>query len=203
MTEPFRAVFLSYASQDADSARRICEALRAAGIEVWFDQSELRGGDVWDHKIRQQIQDCSLFVPIISAHTDARTEGYFRLEWKLAVDRSYLMADDAPFLFPVVIDATTDVGARVPEKFRAVQWTRLPAGETPAAFPQRVSALLAGTAKPSPTRALGGPVHPTQKSRPSRRLGIAAIAVLAVGAIAVLSWREMTLPPNALVQNIV
>jgi len=40
------AVFLSYASQDAQAAQRICEALCAAGIEVWFDQSELRGGDV-------------------------------------------------------------------------------------------------------------------------------------------------------------
>jgi hypothetical protein len=29
-----RAVFLSYASEDADAAQRICAALRAAGIEV-------------------------------------------------------------------------------------------------------------------------------------------------------------------------
>ena len=28
MSEPSRAVFLSYASQDAEAARRICEALR-------------------------------------------------------------------------------------------------------------------------------------------------------------------------------
>lgn len=40
-----RAVFLSYASEDADAAARICEALRAAGVEVWFDKDELRGGD--------------------------------------------------------------------------------------------------------------------------------------------------------------
>jgi len=39
------AVFLSYASQDSAVARRIADALRAAGIEVWFDQSELRGGE--------------------------------------------------------------------------------------------------------------------------------------------------------------
>ena len=45
MTEPSKAVFLSYASEDAEAARRICDALRSAGIEVWFDQSELRGGD--------------------------------------------------------------------------------------------------------------------------------------------------------------
>ena len=45
MTESSKAVFLSYASEDAAAAQRICEALRATGIEVWFDQSELRGGD--------------------------------------------------------------------------------------------------------------------------------------------------------------
>lgn len=39
------AIFLSYASQDADAARRICESLRAAGLEVWLDQSESRGED--------------------------------------------------------------------------------------------------------------------------------------------------------------
>jgi TIR domain len=64
------AVFLSYASQDADAAQRICVALRAAGIEVWFDQSELRGGDAWARQIRQRIHDCRLFTPLISAHTD-------------------------------------------------------------------------------------------------------------------------------------
>src|SRR5450432_2737581 len=145
MSEERKAVFLSYASQDAEAAKRICEALRTAGVEVWFDQSELRGGDAWDAKIRKQIKDCALFVPVISANTQARGEGYFRLEWKLAVDRSHLMADDAPFLFPVVIDDTPDAGARVPDKFRDVQWTRLRLDETPVELAARVSRLLSGT----------------------------------------------------------
>ena len=79
-----QAIFLSYASQDADAARRICEAMRAVGLEVWFDRSELRGGDAWDASIRKQIRECALFVPMISASTNARSDGYFRLEWKLA-----------------------------------------------------------------------------------------------------------------------
>ncbi|TMI00246.1 MAG: toll/interleukin-1 receptor domain-containing protein, partial [Betaproteobacteria bacterium] len=90
MGAPTKAVFMSYASQDAEVARRLCEALRAVGLDVWFDQSELRGGDVWDASIRRQIKECALFVPVISANTQAREEGYFRLEWKLAVDRSHL-----------------------------------------------------------------------------------------------------------------
>src|SRR5688500_8250612 len=102
------AVFVSYASQDAKAAQRIAEALRIAGVEVWFDQSELVGGDAWDQKIRRQIKECALFLPVISAATQARTEGYFRREWKLAVERTHDMADHVAFLVPVVIDETKD-----------------------------------------------------------------------------------------------
>src|SRR5882724_9005949 len=66
-----RAVFLSYASDDADAAARISTSLRAAGLEVWFDQSALRSGDAWDQKIRREIRDCALFIPIISRNTQA------------------------------------------------------------------------------------------------------------------------------------
>ncbi len=66
-----------------------------------------------------QISSCALFVPVIWAATQARGEGYFRLEWKLAVDRSHLMTHDQPFLLTVVIGATKDGEARVPPEFRA------------------------------------------------------------------------------------
>jgi TolB-like protein/cytochrome c-type biogenesis protein CcmH/NrfG len=137
-----RAIFLSYASEDAQAAQRICAALRAAGIEVWFDRSELRGGDAWDVAIRKQIKSCALFMPIISAHTRARVEGYFRLEWKLAVDRSHLIAAERAFLLPIVIDATLESDALVPDRFRELQWTRLTAGETTPEFVARVARLL-------------------------------------------------------------
>jgi TolB-like protein/Tfp pilus assembly protein PilF len=136
------AVFLSYASQDAQAAQKISEALRASGIEVFFDQSELRGGDAWDQKIRYEIHHCGLFIPIISQHTQERLEGYYRREWKLAIDRTHDMAEQKPFLVPVVIDGTRDQDAIVPDVFRAVQWTRLPGGETPAAFVERIRGLL-------------------------------------------------------------
>src|SRR3974377_403335 len=123
------AVFLSYASQDADAARRICGALRAAGIEGWFDQSELRGGDGWDHAIRPQLRDCALFVPIISANPASRQEGYFRLEWDLADQRTHMMARDRAFIVPVCLDATPGAGTDVPETFHRVERTRLPPGE--------------------------------------------------------------------------
>ena len=152
MSGTSHAVFLSYASQDAEAAQKICEALRAAGIEVWFDQSELRGGDVWDQTIRKQIKACALFIPVISGHTHERREGYFRLEWKLAVDRSNLISATQAFLVPVVIDDTREDDEEVPERIRDIHWTRLPGGETPRAFVERLGRLLSGELSQEPIR---------------------------------------------------
>ena len=191
---PAGAVFLSYASQDAEAAKRICAALRAAGIEVWFDQSELRGGDAWDQSIRRQIKTCALFIPVVSQHTHDRAEGYFRLEWKLAVDRSHLIMANKAFLLPVVVDDTRDDDENVPDKFRDVQWTRLPAGETPPAFVERVQRLLSReTSTPTRAPASGevGAVSGIRKRAPapgwSRRFPLAAAVVVVLGAMAYLA----------------
>ena len=202
MTESSRAVFLSYASQDAEAAKRIANALRAAGIEVWFDQSELRGGDAWDQKIRQQVKGCHLFVPIISAITQAREEGYFRREWKLAVDRTNDMAEDRAFLLPIVIDGTSDSDARVPEKFREVQWTRLPVGANTDAFVDRVRRLLSPDAA-TPTAANVRPLAPptsatgvasTRSTPPAYRSFVpwivGAVLLLATGSTLATGWRR-------------
>jgi TolB-like protein/Tfp pilus assembly protein PilF len=175
-------VFLSYASQDAEAARRICEALRGGGIEVWFDQSELQGGDAWDRQIREQIHDCALFIPVISATTQAREEGYFRREWKLGVDRTHDRSDRSAFLVPVAIDDTGDAEADVPEAFRAIHWTRLPGGETPPAFVARISQLLSPNEPHAPAHsfpAIRSPAAPTAASRSSMLIPLLiALAIL-------------------------
>lgn len=149
---PEKAVFISYASQDAEAARRIAEALRAAGVEVWFDQNELRGGDAWDQKIRKQIKECTLFIPVISRMTQERLEGYFRREWRMGVERMADMDDNMPFLFPVTIDDAGDSAVRVPERFYERQWTKLPGGETPSEFAERVRRIVNGEPEPQSSK---------------------------------------------------
>ena len=172
---PAGTVFLSYASQDAEAAQWICDALRAAGIEVWFDQSELRGGDAWDRHIRERIHDCRLFIAVISANAEARDEGYFRCEWGLAVDRTRDMDEKKAFLLPVVIDDTVERSARVPERFHGIQWTRLLAGLTPPAFVARVRKLL------SP----GEPDRPAKSHPPPNSVSVAMPAADTAGDRAV------------------
>ncbi len=205
MTDLSKAVFLSYASQDAPAAEQLCQALREAGVEVWFDRSELRGGDAWDSSIRKQIKACALFIPVISHNTHDRDEGYFRLEWKLAVDRSHLMAAGRPFLLPVVIDETRDDDEQVPERFREVQWSRLPGGVGSAAFVERVRRLLSGELPQEPSRnasptargtaasAARRPVLPWWRSRAVLFGGIAAV-VVALGYLAANRFRPSMHP---------
>ena len=169
MTDPGRAVFLSYASQDADAAQQLCNALRAAGVEVWFDQNELRGGDAWDALIRRQIKGCYLFVPIISANTQSREEGYFRREWNVAVARTLDMAEGRAFLLPIIIDGISDSQAMVPEKFREVHWTRL-AGANTDAFVDHVRRLLSPDATtPMATSARSSALRTSSKGAASPR----------------------------------
>jgi len=192
------AVFLSYASQDSEAARRLCDALQSKGVEVWFDQSELRGGDEWDHSIRRQIKACALFIPIVSANSQARREGYFRLEWKLADDRTHLIAKGTPFILPICVDDTKDWDAIVPESFTAVQWTRLPSGAAPDQFVQRVKRLLSGVPDPTtpPVSKPTSGIPETTGVAPQDRghLHRAAAVALLIAAAVTATWYVVRRP---------
>ena len=195
-----KAGLFSYASQDAKTAKLICLALRAAGFEVWLDQSELVGGDAWDQKIRGQIALCALFVPVVSAATQARREGYFRLERKLADERTHLMAEGTPFLLPVVIADTKDRAALVSKSFLRVQWTRLSGGETSPAFVTRVQKRIGGPGAPTASAASAAPpatgVAPSARGGLPPRLGVAlGVVVLALISFVVMRpGAEETVP---------
>jgi len=191
MSEATKAVFLSYAREDAAAARRIAEALRAAGLEVWFDEAELRGGDTWDAKIRGQIGACALFLPIISTQTQARAEGYFRREWKLADHRTEDMGRRRAFLVPVCIDDTKDADADVPDSFLRVQWTRLPGALPTPQFVEQVKRLLEAPQKtvgrdlripPSSEKAGFGDPALQKKGLPGWTWGVLTAVVVGIGA---------------------
>lgn len=213
--EAMKAVFISYAREDTPAARRITEAFRSHGIEVWFDENELRGGESWDAKIRKQINDCSLFIPLISRQTEERSKGYFRLEWKLAVEQTHLMLEGVPFLAPVVIDDTPESSAAVPAEFLRVQWTRLPGALPTPPFVGQIRRLLE-----SPRRAAGGPTaevrgqrsaagertvrmladgpQPMDRGRRTKWVAVVATAVVGIGVAAYFSIRPIgETPPVA------
>ncbi|QYM78268.1 toll/interleukin-1 receptor domain-containing protein [Horticoccus luteus] len=154
------SIFISYASADRAQARLLGHTMADAGLDVWFDEEELAGGEAWDAKIRQQIRTCTYFLPVISATTEMRSEGYFRREWRLAVERTLDLADDVTFLVPVVIDDTPEYQARVPEKFSTVQWLRCPGGVATPQLAALARRLAAGPSAP--------PVPGSRRSAPPK-----------------------------------
>ncbi|HTR59747.1 MAG TPA: toll/interleukin-1 receptor domain-containing protein [Casimicrobiaceae bacterium] len=139
---PDNAVFISYAREDLAAVQKLKAGLDAAGVKTWFDLERLESGDDYDRKIQRNIGRCSFFIPIVSAATEHRLEGYFRREWSYAIDRARNMAEGALFILPVCIDDTNGGEAQVPDKFRAVHFTHLAGGEVSPEFARRLQDLL-------------------------------------------------------------
>jgi hypothetical protein len=135
------AIFLSYASEDLPAARAIADALAARNLEVWFDKQALAGGDDYRLKIRRAIQGSCLFVPVISRHTLTAAPRFFRREWLEAIDLAPLFPANRTFILPVAVDDVSVSDEALPELFRSLHWTRLPAGQTDEPFLERLRDL--------------------------------------------------------------
>ena len=137
------AVFLSYASGDRPVVEKLKTALEQAGVDVFFDKDQLAAGNEWEGKLRRNIHQCSLFVPIISQQTLTPERRFFRVEWNLALEEAQMASydSDSAFLLPVVIDGTPIDHPALPAKFRTIQTTSLPGGNSTPEFVERVKQL--------------------------------------------------------------
>jgi TIR domain/SIR2-like domain len=128
---PEGAIFLSYASDDLEAASRLAEGLRSAGLDVWFDKDALQMGDDWARNIRRGLEQCSLFLPVISrrALSEENRRRYFWREWNDANDLVRGMAPDEAYIVPVVIDDTRIDRAPLPDSFKRAQGRSLPDGK--------------------------------------------------------------------------
>ena len=130
------SVFVSYAREDVDAARNLCDAITALGGDVWFDERRLKPGDDWEDGILSSIRrDIRLFVPVISKETEQRDEGYVFREWGEALKRSESILRRR-FIVPVVIDSdyAGDAGrySQVQEGLRKFQFGHAPGGRPDA-----------------------------------------------------------------------
>jgi hypothetical protein len=141
---PTGAVFVSYASEDRREAESLCSALEQAGIDVWFDRRQMRGGDAYESKIRQHIRKCSVFVPLVSRHTETDEPRFFRKEWKWACDRlDEFTGTKRAFVVPVVVDGTAFAAAeQLPDAFRTLHAIPAPGGVPPEGLTQVLQPLI-------------------------------------------------------------
>ena len=137
------AVFLSYASADWPIVEKLKAALESEGVEVFFDRDQLKPGDDWEGKLRRNIHQCSLFVPVISQQTLTTDRRFFRVEWNLALEEARMasFSSEEAFLLPVVIDDTPIDHQALPAKFRTIQCRSLPGGQPTREFVDQIKQL--------------------------------------------------------------
>jgi hypothetical protein len=130
---PDGAIFISYARDDLAAVRALKEGLEEFGLRVWFDFDRIGAGDTFDPKIQSNIRRCSLFLPVLSRNTEARAEGFFRREWRYALERDLDIDQGTPFIVPIAIDETSEF-TKLPRRFREINITPLPAGRPTRQF---------------------------------------------------------------------
>jgi hypothetical protein len=126
------SIFISYAREDVQAARRLAQAIGTLGGDVWLDERRLAPGDRWEGEILEAIRRrVRMVVPIVSAATEKRDEGYVFKEWEEAAERARGIPRRR-FIVPVAVDQVgVDVGrlVNIPEAFRKFNFGRAPAGE--------------------------------------------------------------------------
>lgn len=96
-------VFISYAREDEETARRIYQDLIQLGADPWLDQEAILPGQDWERAIKQAIRESSFFIALISKYSVGK-RGYVQKELRTALDVLDEYPPDSIYVIPVRID---------------------------------------------------------------------------------------------------
>lgn len=121
MPEPKRPlkVFLCYAHADKPKVRELYRYLKRRGINPWFDEEHLVGGQDWQVEIPKALATSDAIVICLTKNSIDR-EGYIQKEIKFALDKALEMPEGRIFLIPVKFEE-----CEVPFTLSRYQWVDL------------------------------------------------------------------------------
>ena len=99
-------VFVAYAAEDLQLARRLCDGLSRAGCSPWLDKDKLLPGQNWPRALDRAIEVSDAFVACFSPRSILK-RGQFQSELRYALDCARRVPLDAPFLVPVRFEPCT------------------------------------------------------------------------------------------------
>jgi hypothetical protein len=59
-------VFLSYTGKDREWVRRLADALLERGLDVWYDEIEIKPGDMWRDQMEKGLRESTHVVIVIT-----------------------------------------------------------------------------------------------------------------------------------------
>jgi len=121
MPEPKKLlVFLSHASQDKPTVRKLCKRLKADGFDPWLDEERLLPGQDWSLEIEKAMRASDAILLCFSALSAAK-EGYIQREYKRAMQYQEEKPEGTIFVIPVRLD-----DCELPFSLRGIQWVDFP-----------------------------------------------------------------------------
>lgn len=113
-------VFISYAREDIDYARRMFNELKRESYEPWLDCECLLPGQRWEAEIEQAIRGSRYFIALISSRSSVK-RGYVQREISRALDLLEQFPENDVFLIPARLDECEPAHSAL----RGVQWVDL------------------------------------------------------------------------------
>lgn len=102
-------VFISYASEDYNSAKKIYDFLSCTNYEPWLDKEKLLPGQDWDLEIKENLSTADFIIFLIST-TSLSKRGYIQKEYKLARSLMEYKLNNDIYIVPVTLeDKLTDI----------------------------------------------------------------------------------------------
>jgi len=96
-------VFISYAREDTNAAKRLRKDLKDAGLSPWLDKEEILPGQNWKKQIEDAISKSRYFIPLFSK-TSVEKMGYVQSEFKFALEVLKKYPPNKIFYIPVRLD---------------------------------------------------------------------------------------------------
>lgn len=96
-------VFVSYAREDSDAAKKLYNDLKGAGLNPWLDKECLIAGQNWKLSIKNAIKKSRYFIPLFSS-TSVEKRGYIQKEFKYALEVFDEFPESQIFVIPVKLD---------------------------------------------------------------------------------------------------
>ncbi|MDP1546533.1 MAG: toll/interleukin-1 receptor domain-containing protein, partial [Anaerolineales bacterium] len=120
-------IFISYSRKDMDFARKLAGDLEKAGYDVWWDITDLRGGDDWVRTLPTAIAGSEFFIIVLSPNS-------VESEW---VRKEYTQALNLrKKIIPLMFEACD-----VPFALNTINYVNFMSGEYEESFKNLLSAL--------------------------------------------------------------
>lgn len=96
-------IFISNAHEDSETAKRIYDDLKKAGVDPWLEEEDLLPGSNRDFTIREAIRNSRFFLALLSSHS-VTERGIVQKKLKNALDIHGEFPEDDIFIIPVRVE---------------------------------------------------------------------------------------------------